>query len=140
MTETELLRERDGLIGELTRIDAKREQLKAEIVRENRLPGVSKQRIALKQTERADLLHAREDMRRKIAGVNEQIKELRRQFHGGAVPETEAQRFVEIARRSLPQEMFHDLMDRARELAGWEQRSEAIMPGAGSRAHQPWRA
>ena len=126
MTETELLRERASLIAELSRIDAKREQLKAEIVRENQLPGVSKYQIALKQTERADLLLDRENVRRTLGALNEKIKSLRRNAHGTAVPETEAQRFVEIARRSLPREMFQDIMDRAREQAG-EDRQEDVL-------------
>ena len=120
MTEVELMRERTALIAEMARIDARREQLKAEIVRENRLPGVSKYQIALKQTERAAFLNDREDVRQKISEVNEKIKALRRSACGTAVPETDAQRFVEVARRSLPREMFHDLMDRARALSGMD--------------------
>ena len=114
MTEKDLLRERDGLLAELTRLDAKREQLKAEIVRENRMTGVSKTQIALKQTQRAELLHSREDLRRKISAVNEKIKALRRESRSTVVAETVAQRFVEVARRSLPKEMFRDMMDVAK--------------------------
>ena len=111
--EKDLLREREGLLAELTRIDARREQLKAEIVRENRLAGISKRQIALKQTERAELLHDRETLRHKIFEVNERIKTMRREQHSTAVPETVAQQFVKVARRVLPQEMFQDLMDSA---------------------------
>ena len=89
-------------------------QLKAEIVRENRLKGVSKQQIALKQTERAELLHAREELRRKISEVNERIKALRMANNRAVVPESVAQRFVAIARRSMPKEMFQDMMESAR--------------------------
>lgn len=114
MIDKDLQRERDGLLTELTRLDARRIQLKAEIVRENRLKGVSKQQIALKQTERAELLHAREELRRKISEVNERIKALRMANNRAVVPESVAQRFVAIARRSMPKEMFQDMMESAR--------------------------
>ena len=74
MVDKDLQREREKLLAELTRIDARRIQLKAEIVRENRMSGVSKSKIALKQTERAELLHEREELRQKIAVVNEKLK------------------------------------------------------------------
>ena len=38
------------------------------------MAGVSKKQIALKQTERAELLHEREELRQKIAAVNEKLK------------------------------------------------------------------
>ena len=113
MIDKDLQRERDGLLTELTRLDARRIQLKAEIVRENRLKGVSKQQIALKQTERAELLHAREELRRKISEVNERIKALRMANNRAVVPESVAQRFVAIAKRNLPREMFRDIMELA---------------------------
>lgn len=115
MVDKDLQRERDGLLAELTRIDARREQLKAEIVRENRMSGVSKSKIALKQTERAELLHAREELRQKIAAVNEKLKAQRIAQSRAVVPDTLAQRFVAIAKRSLPREMFQDMMEAARE-------------------------
>jgi seryl-tRNA synthetase len=116
MVDKALQRERDGLLTELARLDARREQLKAEIVRENRMPGVSKLQIALKQTERAELLHTREELRRKISAVNDRIKETRQQQHQAPVAsESVAQRFMAIARRSLPREMFQDLLDVAQE-------------------------
>ena len=114
MVDKDLQRERDGLLTELTRLDARRIQLKAEIVRENRLKGVSKQQIALKQTERAELLHTREELRRKISEVNERIKAQRMANNRTVVPESVAQRFVAIARRSMPKEMFQDMMESAR--------------------------
>ena len=115
MVDKDLQREREGLLAELTRIDAKRIQLKAEIVRENRMSGVSKSKIALKQTERAELLHAREELRQKLAVVNEQLKAQRIASNRAVVPETVAQRFVAIAKRSLPREMFRDIMDLAQD-------------------------
>jgi seryl-tRNA synthetase len=114
MVDKDLQRERDGLLTEMTRLDARRIQLKAEIVRENRLKGVSKQQIALKQTERAELLHEREELRRKISAVNEKLKAQRIAHSRAVVPESVAQRFVAIARRSMPKEMFRDMMESAR--------------------------
>ena len=115
MIDKDIQRERDGLLAELTRLDARRIQLKAEIVRENRLKGVSKQKIALKQTERAELLHTREELRRKISEVNQRIKALRMANNRALVPESVAQRFVTIARRSMPKEMFRDMMELAKD-------------------------
>lgn len=115
MVDKDLQREREGLLAEMARVDARRVQLKAEIVRENRLPGVSKSRIALKQTERAELLHAREELRQKIAAVNEKLKVQRMAQNWAVVPESIAQRFVAIAKRSLPKEMFQDFMELARD-------------------------
>lgn len=115
MVDKALQREREGLLAELARIDARRIQLKAEIVRENRMSGVSKSKIALKQTERAELLHAREELRHKIAAVNEQLKAQRIASNRAVVPETVAQRFVTIAKRNLPREMFQDIMELAQE-------------------------
>ncbi len=115
MVDKDLQREREKLLAELTRIDARRIQLKAEIVRENRMSGVSKSKIALKQTERAELLHDREEVRQKIAAVNEKLKAQRIANNRAVVPESVAQRFVAIAKRNLPREMFRDLMDLAQD-------------------------
>lgn len=67
----------------------------AEIVRENRMVGISKRRIVWKQDKRVELLHERKRLGGNISAVNEKLKD---------------QRFVAIAKRSLTQEVFRDIV------------------------------
>jgi chromosome segregation ATPase len=115
-TVLEIEEERAQVAQELAHLQAKRGELKARTILLNRQRGVSKRDIANLRAQDMEYLEQAEAIKRRLHDLKLERREANMEMsqgRSGQVEQSVAQRFVQIASRVLPRELYEDILQKA---------------------------
>jgi chromosome segregation ATPase len=117
----EIEAERRQVAQDLQHLETRRSELKARVVLRNRMSGVNKREIANMRAQCAELLEDCERLKRRLHTLKDERREANRALsdaRAGKATESVAQAFVSLASSLMPDEMFREVMDAAKERVG----------------------